>query len=249
MPILRFQGAPAAIAIAGLVALGVTFAPAIAAQADSARHGAAFTIRDAEWLSAATAGSLLLINADARLTRDALNSSINHGGFVRSSFDVGRQFGEPSALVLGAGLFGVGVLTHDRTPERVGLRAMEGIAASSALTAVVKGLTGRARPNQSPGNPRDFVFGRGIRDGGEFESYPSGHATAAFAFASAVDAEWARLSPHRPRWVGPALYALAGLTAASRVFDDRHWTSDVVLGSAIGFVVGRAVVRWHADQP
>ena len=121
---------------------------------------------------------------------------------------------------------------------------------SGVITSVIKSVAGRARPYASPGNPRDFVLGRGISDGGDFQSFPSGHATAACAFASAADAEWSRLRPSRPRLLGSAaLYSMATLTAVSRVYHDKHWMSDVLLASAIGFVTGRGVTRWHADQP
>jgi membrane-associated phospholipid phosphatase len=49
--------------------------------------------------------------------------------------------------------------------------------------------------------------------------------------------------------VVPALYGVAALTGISRVFHDRHWASDVVMGGAIGYVTGRAITRWHADAP
>ena len=61
------------------------------------------------------------------------------------------------------------------------------------------------------GNAHSIALLSGLRDGSDYQSFPSGHTTAAFAFASAVDAEWGRLSPGRPRWVVPALYGVADL--------------------------------------
>ncbi|HKQ56309.1 MAG TPA: phosphatase PAP2 family protein, partial [Candidatus Eisenbacteria bacterium] len=59
-------------------------------------------------------------------------------------------------------------------------------------------------------------------------SFPSGHAALSFAAARALDRET------EAGWVPWVAYPLAGLCAWSRVRDDRHWTSDVVAGAALG---------------
>lgn len=67
-------------------------------------------------------------------------------------------------------------------------------------------------------------------DGGK-HSFPSGHSTTAFAFASVVGAE------HSLAYAIPA-YALATLTAVSRMNDNRHYLRDVVGGATIGISYG-----------
>jgi membrane-associated phospholipid phosphatase len=221
----------------------------VAAQADTAsRRGAVVTRRDAGILGIALAGSGLLIGADRSISDQVRASSLHNSSVVRGVMDGGRVWGDPGVLVAGAGLWLAGELNHDRRQRLIGIRSLEAIVASSAVTSAIKVFAGRARPDRSPLNARDFVFARGFREGSDFEAFPSGHATAAFAFAAAADAEWARLSPDRPRWAAPALFGVAALTAVSRVFHDRHWTSDVLMGGAIGYVAGRAVVRWHSDR-
>jgi membrane-associated phospholipid phosphatase len=98
-------------------------------------------------------------------------------------------------------------------------------------------------------DPTSFVIGRGLREGGDYQSFPSGHATAAFAFASAVTAQATVGHPGR-RWsVGLPLYAVAAGTAWARIHDNRHWASDVVGGAAVGTVAGLATVRFHRARP
>jgi len=237
-----------ALVVSALMVSSVIATP-LGAQGDSAQHGPVVTKRDLWWLAGAAGASALLINSDDRTTRAALTSSIQRGGVIRSSLDVAREFGGPGAIALSVGLWGAGKLTHKPALERIGVRATEAIVVSGMATSLLKGLSGRARPDHSPGTPRDFAFARGIRESEGYDSFPSGHASTAFALASVLDAEWARYSPDRPRWIRPALYAAAALTAASRVFDNRHWASDVVFGSTIGIIGGHAVVRWHADRP
>ncbi len=64
-------------------------------------------------------------------------------------------------------------------------------------------------------------------------SFPSGHATSAFAFATAVSREAPTL--------GPFLIPLASLVAFSRVYLGVHYPSDVVFGAAVGVASGLAV--------
>ena len=223
--------------------------PAIAQTDTSVRHGPIVTTRDVGILGAALASSALLFSVDRSIADQVRGSSLQRNTFAKNIMSGARVFGDPGVVVIGAGLWAAGQLGGDRTQRLIGLRSLEAIVVSGAVTGIIKTAAGRARPDRSPANARDFSFARGIRDGSDFQSFPSGHTTAAFAFAAAVDAEWARLSPKRAGWVAPVLYGVAALTGVSRIFNDRHWASDVLLGGAIGYVAGHAVVRWHADRP
>ena len=70
-------------------------------------------------------------------------------------------------------------------------------------------------------------------------AFPSGHATSAFSIASVFASEY-----ENP-WVGILAYGLACLSGWERLYDDKHWTSDVWFGAALGTVVGRSVVYLH----
>jgi membrane-associated phospholipid phosphatase len=200
-------------------------------------------------LALAGLGSWALTGVDVSIANRLREPSLHRGDLLPGVARGARLFGDPGSLVISAGLWGVGRLANDRTQERVGLRALESVVISGIIAGGLKGVTGRARPDTSPADARNFVLFRGVRGGSELQSFPSGHTTAAFAFAAAVDEEWARLNPGRPRWIGPALYGLATLTGLSRMYDDRHWSSDVLFGAAIGAITARAVVRYHADRP
>ena len=126
---------------------------------------------------------------------------------------------------------------------------------SGALTGVLKFVTGRARPRAATLEPDElgpdtdeFHLGRGL---GGFTSFPSGHTTAAFAAASAITSELQLSHPGTARVAGPLLYGGAALVGLSRVYDDKHWTSDVVMGAAIGTFIGRRGVKYqhaHSDN-
>ena len=80
-------------------------------------------------------------------------------------------------------------------------------------------------------------------------AFPSGHATAAFAFAAALSGEGRRRWARANRVTELLAYTAASLVALSRVYHDRHWASDAVMGSAIGLVTGRALVRYQHECP
>jgi membrane-associated phospholipid phosphatase len=71
----------------------------------------------------------------------------------------------------------------------------------------------------------------------------------AFAAAAAVTGETARWWPDATPYIGTALYGGAALAGVSRIYHDKHWASDVVVGAAIGTFVGRKVVRYHRSHP
>ncbi|PYF74678.1 phosphatase PAP2 family protein [Pedobacter nutrimenti] len=69
------------------------------------------------------------------------------------------------------------------------------------------------------------------RPDGTSNSFPSGHTAEAFASAELLNQEYGRAST-----VYPVLgYATALSTAYLRMYNNKHWLSDVVTGAGIGF--------------
>jgi membrane-associated phospholipid phosphatase len=190
------------------------------------------------------AGTLVASPLDAYWDR-TIGLAGPQGSHVLREFDrLGDNWGSPGAIVAAGALWLGARVFHDTVRARYGARALEALALSGVVTGGIKGLAGRARPYAAPGDPSSWVFGRGIRDD-KYQSFPSGHATAAFAFASSVTSQLNRdRSPIR-KWAGPVLYALAGVTAFARTYDHDHWVSDVVAGAGAGTLSGLVVSRWH----
>ncbi len=67
-------------------------------------------------------------------------------------------------------------------------------------------------------------------DGSTYNSFPSGHTAAAFVGAEFFYQEYKDISP----WYGVAGYALASTTGTLRMYNNRHWFSDVVAGAGVG---------------
>jgi membrane-associated phospholipid phosphatase len=112
------------------------------------------------------------------------------------------------------------------------------VAFSNLVTEVLKYCIGRGRPFVG-GEANAFHFSH-FAGNPAYYSFPSAHATTAFALALAVSAIW----PHTR--VAMAIYAV--IIAASRLVLLAHHPSDVVAGAMIG-IVGTVFVRyWFAAR-
>lgn len=69
-------------------------------------------------------------------------------------------------------------------------------------------------------------------DGSAYTSFPSGHTAEAFASAEFMRMEYKDVSP----WYGIAGYAMAATTGYLRMYNNKHWFSDVVAGAGVGIV-------------
>jgi membrane-associated phospholipid phosphatase len=140
-------------------------------------------------------------------------------------------FGSACSFAVLGGFAVVGLAGRNRETMNV---AVDGVLASAIAAGIVapvgKLAAGRARPNAGEGADRFDPFSSNA-------SFPSGHATQAFAVASVVAAHDGRL------WVSVVSYGLAGSVGLARVHEDAHWASDVLAGAILGTVVGNAVVK------
>jgi len=147
------------------------------------------------------------------------------------------------------GIAGTALLSKAFGQERISdisWHALESILAAAVITSLSKGFLGRQRPGQQPEwswNP-----GRGFVNT-SYRSFPSGHTSQAFALATALARELKHHEIWGAGWIAPSLYGAAALTGVSRLFDDRHWSSDVIIGAVVGSLTAQAVTsRHHLDR-
>ncbi len=124
----------------------------------------------------------------------------------------------PTVLLAGTGAALLGLATLGPKPERA--RRWTDLEAFFVSQSITAGLTGVLKVG----------VGRLRPDGHDHRSFPSGHTSSAFAWATFV---WQR---YGWQWGLPA-YAVAGFVGLSRIQDDRHYLTDVLAGALLGTAV------------
>ena len=192
--------------------------------------GGSHTVR--WWEAASVAGLTLAVMSQDEGTTDELREHPTAAAAdLASAF---RRVGQPEVYAaLPAAIITTGLLAGDSRITRAGGRLAASVILSTAAFETLKLVSGRSRPDAGDGAWAFAPFsGRG--------SFPSGHSAVAFALATSLSHEL-----HHPV-ATVALYAAATGTAWSRVYNNRHWGSDVVFGAALGIVTAQVVhARWQ----
>jgi membrane-associated phospholipid phosphatase len=222
------------------------------AQADSSSGGTAaplFTYRDAILAGGVIVGARLVHPLDDYYARRLQDSSTQGNQKLQLLATFVRTTAAPGSYIIGGSLYLGGRLANNRKLASLGLHGTEALIIGEATASLLKGLVGRQRPFVTPRNASNYQLLRGFSRGNEYRSFPSGHAVAAFAAAAAVTSETSRNAPNT-RWiVGPIMYGGAALVGVSRMYNNQHWASDVLIGAGIGTFAGLKVVRYNDAHP
>ena len=167
--------------------------------------------------------------------RDGVQRNRSPG--VDKAADIAALAGDPYLhLGLAALVYGGGILADSPRWKATGEMLGEALILADGATLILKEGTGRGRPTvtRHKGDFRPFGFKN------DYDSFPSMHTASSFAVASVM----ARTSQSLP--VAVLSYSAAALVGLSRMSQDKHWASDVLLAAAIGELAGRVATWQHA---
>jgi membrane-associated phospholipid phosphatase len=219
-----------------------------AAAAPTLRRRPVFTSRDFVVTAALATAAGALISADGQIAREFQRPGVQSSSSLRGTADGVEMLASPGAIVFGGSLYAVGLIVRKPTVADLGWHTLEALVVSSQVTGLLKGVFGRSRPYAADGNARDFDFGGGFGSSTR-RSFPSGHTSMAFTFASVLAEESSHRWPRAHRVIAPVAYAAATGVGLARMYNDKHWASDVALGAAIGTLSGKLVVRYAHGRP
>lgn len=173
--------------------------------------------------------ALTLADEPVRNMLRGTNSDLLNG-FER----VGYHYGKPyCALAITGGFYLTGIVLKNDWAKETGLMLASSLTTSTVLQTLFKNAVGRARPGKELGNYSVEPFSPEA----SFHSFPSGHTTVALT-TSLVLARQVKSVPLKIFF-----YSLGTITAASRLYDDQHWISDLALGGAIAWFCADAAIR------
>jgi membrane-associated phospholipid phosphatase len=207
-----------------------TAAPAPQAFPDSARRPYAIKW----WAPVGLVGAGLLTMATVDAPVQDWSSDPTHGSQTADDFATGfKYFGQWQVIApVTGGLIIAGLAAKKPGLVHSGLRVGASVLLAGVVTGVFKYSLGRVRPYET-NDVWDYQPFSGNT------SMWSGHTVLAFAFATSLSQEI-----HRT-WATVGLYTLATGTAWSRVYDNQHWLSDVLVGAAVGIASAKlATGRW-----
>jgi membrane-associated phospholipid phosphatase len=240
---------------AAATALVALVAPA-GAQGVDQPSGVLITGRDLGVVAGATAGAAALTRWDVPIARAFADSAFHarHPGLTTAAKRASLVT-ETVLMVTGGTVYAIARHRHDDATADVAFHTTESVAAAALFIQVVRGALGRARPyvmdeagERRDTDPYDFEPLHGFTSF-NYRSFPSMHAMASLAVATALTQEMrVRGTPHRAV-LGPLLYAGATLPALARMYLDEHWASDIAMGAFLGVFAGQKVVGYSHAHP
>lgn len=137
-----------------------------------------------------------------------------------------------------AALYAGGEISDNDSLRKTSLLSLESLVTSGIIVRGMKIIFGRARPET--GEPKNIFHPFSLKS--SYNSFPSGHSSSAFAVATVIATQSKKV------YVDVLVYSLATLVAASRVYMNKHWTSDIFIGSVIGYAVGKKICALNRNS-
>jgi len=176
-----------------------------------------------------------LVALDSPLSR--FSTTVQEKNLTKASNSIGAAASWSGSLGFIGAFYLSGRLRNDAWQQDTAALALRSALHASLITATIKRLAGRERPRVENHRGR---FGNVGEFSSSYESFPSGHASSAWAIASVVASRYPKT------WVRWTSYGGAALISVSRVTGKKHFYADIFIGSYLGYKIGKWVVKGHS---
>ncbi|MBO8130475.1 MAG: phosphatase PAP2 family protein [Candidatus Marinimicrobia bacterium] len=140
---------------------------------------------------------------------------------------IGDLYGNPLGYVIvGSYIIYDNIFTKNQLNTMVSqfVFLSESVLLTATITSILKEITNRQRPNKE-----------------SFMSFPSGHTSGSFALAAVVNKLYGKKA-------GTAAYIMAAFVGTTRINDNKHYLSDVIVGAMLGTLIGRSFAKNYNDN-
>jgi len=192
-----------------------------------------------DWITAGwvASGTGMFIAMDKEINSAFKN---NRSIYTEKLMDIFEPFGNGAYTLPGLAAFYIfGHFNENEKAKRTTLIATESFLITGLYTTVLKYSFGRHRPRT--GNSSTSFDG--FTTNRNYNSFPSGHTSTAFAIATVVANQY-----EKTPYIKPISYGIATLTALSRINYEAHWASDVFFGAALGYFTSKTLLRLHNNK-
>jgi hypothetical protein len=172
------------------------------------------------------AGTGALIATDRRIERHLPGGNVDIYG---NASDVALG-GTAAAL---AGFWAYGIKTHNDHLKEMGSLEIEALVNTYLVYTPMQFVAGRQRPGDGTGYG-DFWHHHNVNT-----SFPAGHPMFTIAMASVAAHEYPK------PWVEALAYGASAAVMGGRLLGRDHWSSDVFVGSALGYFIGARIFHLH----
>lgn len=149
----------------------------------------------------------------------------NQNGFFDGFTDISNEFGEKKYLAPATlATWAIAIAIDDERLATTAMNSAKALISGAILTESSKFIAGRSRPDMNRGSMHFDAFNG---KGNDRKSFPSGHAFVAWSVFTPFAEEYSK-------WI----YVIPAGVSFARMYRNRHWFSDVVLGGGIGYFAG-----------
>jgi len=186
-----------------------------------------------------SAGTFLIIEtADQPIREMALKDQSHAKSFP---LEFGRMWGDLYSPVILFGGFAIhSLIADDLGTRKIAYEIGQASIYAGVITFMLKAAIGRSRPYLNEGTTSFHPFSTLFNT--DNQSLPGGHSTAAFVLSTVLSRN------SKPLWLKILAYVPAALTFVSRIYQDKHWTSDDFFGAALGYFIATWVVDQHENK-
>lgn len=189
-----------------------------------------FTSNDYKTIAVVSSSAAISFLIDDEIKKFS-QKNFDSSNILLTKFDSYYHLEFMSATILG--LYFFGNLSDNNKVKQLSVNLLTSSFLTGITTFGLKTLFSRSRPYAAD-NQYEFNW---FEFEDKFLSFPSGHTSLAFSF-STIMAEQNKTLLWKSFW-----FSAATLVGISRIYNNQHWFSDVLLGTVIGYITAKFVLE------